>query len=82
MFGLRRAFTAAGVETLVMSLWQVDDAATQQLMVEFYSRLAKGEGRGDALRQSSLTLMRDPARRHPFYWASFISSGETAAMRR
>lgn len=82
MFGLRRAFAAAGAETLVMSLWQVEDNATKRLMVEFYRRLAKGEGRAEALRQASLTLLRDPAHRHPFYWASFIVSGEAARMRR
>ena len=76
VFGLRRAFMVAGAETLVMSLWQVDDDATRQLMVEFYGRLAKGEGRAEALRQASLALLRDPARRHPFFWASFISTGE------
>jgi CHAT domain-containing protein len=80
VFGLRRAFTAAGAETLVMSLWQVDDEATAQLMAEFYRRLARGEGRGDALRQAALTLLNDPARRHPFYWAAFIASGETSRL--
>ncbi|MEO7890220.1 MAG: CHAT domain-containing tetratricopeptide repeat protein [Vicinamibacterales bacterium] len=76
VFGLRRAFMAAGTETLVMSLWRVDDDATRQLMVEFYRRLARGDGRAEALRQASLTLLRDPARRHPFYWASFIATGD------
>ena len=82
VFGLRRAFMVAGAETLVMSLWQVDDDATRRLMEEFYGRLAKGEGRAEALRQASLALLRDPARRHPFYWASFISTGEAGRMRR
>jgi len=82
VYGLRRAFTVAGAETMVMSLWQVDDDATQRLMVEFYGRLAKGEGRGEALRQASLTLLRDPTHRHPFYWSSFISTGESGPMRR
>jgi len=82
VFGLRRAFMIAGAETLVMSLWQVDDAATQRLMTEFYQRLTKGEGRAEALRQAALTLQRDPAHRHPFYWASFIASGEPTPLRR
>jgi CHAT domain-containing protein len=51
-------------------------------MVEFYRRLANGEARTEALRQASLTLLRDPAYRHPFYWASFISSGEAGPMGR
>jgi len=76
VFGLRRAFMVAGAETLVMSLWQVDDDATQQLMTEFYRRLASGQGRAEALRQAALTLQRDSTRRHPFFWASFIASGK------
>jgi CHAT domain-containing protein len=81
VFGLRRAFMVAGAETLVMSLWQVDDQATERLMTEFYGRLTKGEGRAEALRQASLALLRDPARRHPFFWASFIAAGEAGRMR-
>jgi CHAT domain-containing protein len=82
VFGLRRAFMVAGTETLVMSLWQVEDTATQQLMTEFYRRLSNGQGRAEALRQASLTLMRDPSRRHPFFWGSFIASGEAGPLHR
>ena len=71
----------AGAETLVMSLWQVDDDATRQLMVEYHRRLASGQGRVEALRQASIALMHDGAHGHPFYWASFISSGESSPMR-
>jgi CHAT domain-containing protein len=82
VFGLRRAFMVAGTETLVMSLWQVEDTATQQLMTEFYRRLSNGQGRAEALRQASLILMRDPSRRHPFFWGSFIASGEAGPLHR
>ncbi len=44
--GLQCAFTLAGAKTLAMSLWSVDDVATQELMVEFYRRLLAGEGAG------------------------------------
>jgi CHAT domain-containing protein len=81
VFGLRRAFMAAGAETLVMSLWQVDDEATRQLMVEYHRRLASGQGRVEALRQAAMVLMHDGQHSHPFYWASFISSGESSPMR-
>ena len=47
--GLRRAFLFAGAETLVTSLYKVPDSATQALMREFYSRLAKGETKLAAL---------------------------------
>ncbi|MBI1764138.1 MAG: CHAT domain-containing protein [Acidobacteria bacterium] len=78
VYGLRRAFVLAGSETQVMSLWSVSDQGTKELMVAYYKRLLHGEGRGEALRQVQLQLLKQPKRRHPYYWASFIQSGEWA----
>ena len=76
VYGLRRAFVLAGTETLVMSLWPVSDSIAREAMVAYYTGLRAGLGRGDALRQSKLTMLKKPVRQHPFYWASFIQSGE------
>lgn len=81
VFGLRRAFVVAGAETLLMSLWQVADEATKDLMTAYYSRLAKGEARAEALRQAQLGMLQDPKTAHPFFWAAFISSGESGTLR-
>jgi CHAT domain-containing protein len=64
VLGLQRSFHAAGVKTMVSSLWNVHDAATMELMDEFYSRLwGKGRpSRLEALRQAQLAILRDPAR--------------------
>jgi CHAT domain-containing protein/Tfp pilus assembly protein PilF len=80
VYGLRRALVLAGSETQVMSLWPVSDAATRDLMVDYYRRLQRGEGRGEALRQVQLQMLRNPKRQHPYYWASFIQSGEWASL--
>jgi len=80
VYGLRRAFVLAGTETLVMSLWPVSDGAAREMMTVYYNGLRRGLGRGDALRQAKLALQRRPGREHPFYWASFIQSGEWAAL--
>jgi CHAT domain-containing protein len=80
VYGLRRAFVLAGTETLVMSLWPVSDAVARETMVAYYTGLRAGLGRGDALRQSQLTMLKRPSRQHPFYWASFIQSGEWASL--
>ena len=78
VFGLRRALSLAGSETQVMSLWPVSDLGARDLMIEYYKGLRRGEGRGDGLRRVQLEMLKRKVRRHPFYWASFIQSGEWA----
>ncbi|MBX7165553.1 MAG: CHAT domain-containing protein [Pirellulales bacterium] len=77
--GLRQAFLLAGAETLVTSLYKVPDRETNELMQDFYSRLAAGTGRAEALSsaQRALLARRRQARgaAHPFYWASFVLVG-------
>ena len=78
VYGLRRAFLLAGAESVVMSLWPVSDYATREMMTSYYKGLRDGLGRSEALRQTELAMLKRKGRRHPFYWASFIESGEWA----
>jgi len=78
VYGLRRAFVLAGAETLVMSLWDVNDYVTQKMMTNYYKGLRNGLGRGEALRQVQLSMLKEKSKQHPYYWASFIQSGEWA----
>jgi CHAT domain-containing protein len=78
VYGLRRALVLAGSESQVMSLWAVNDIATRDLMIDYYKRLLSGQGRGEALRQVQLEMLASKNRQHPYYWASFIQSGEWA----
>ncbi|MFQ5844021.1 MAG: CHAT domain-containing protein [Planctomycetota bacterium] len=75
VYGLRRALAIAGAQTQVISLWRVHDEATRVLMVAFYRRLMAGEGRTEALQNTQLEMLRSERWSHPFYWASFIVSG-------
>jgi CHAT domain-containing protein/Tfp pilus assembly protein PilF len=75
VYGLRRALVMAGAESQVMSLWQVSDLATRDLMAAFYKKLNAGAARSAALRDVQLGMLRTAARKHPYYWASFILSG-------
>jgi CHAT domain-containing protein/tetratricopeptide (TPR) repeat protein len=81
VYGMRRAFMLAGAETLVMSLWPVGDATARDTMIAYYGRLRAGAGRGDALRQAKLSILRRPATRHPYFWAAFIQSGDWTRLR-
>ena len=78
VYGLRRAFVLAGTESLVMSLWAVSDSVTRELMTNYYKNLKAGMGRGAALREVQLQMLKSKNRQHPFYWAAFIQSGEWA----
>ncbi len=78
VYGLRRALVLAGAETQLMSLWPVSDTSTSELMIGYYKALQQGQGRGEALRQVQLQMLQIKLRQHPFYWASFIQSGEWA----
>lgn len=78
VYGLRRALVLSGSESQMMSLWPVSDRSTSDLMVGYYEALIRAQGRGEALRQVQLLMLRGKSRAHPFYWASFIQSGEWA----
>jgi CHAT domain-containing protein len=76
--GLTRAFMHAGSERVIASLWEVDDAATEELMGRLYeAMLGAGKKRpAAALREAQLALISDPRWRAPFYWAGFQVHGE------
>lgn len=76
LYGLRRALVSAGSESQLMSLWQVRDDTTKDLMVSYYERLRRGEGRSEALRNTQLEMLRQESTSHPYYWAPFTISGD------
>ena len=81
VFGLRRAFQAAGVKTVIMSLWPVEDQTTRDWMTRLYEgRLMKKLSTADAVRGASLGLLRQRRANglstHPFYWAAFVAAGD------
>ena len=81
VYGLRRAFTQAGAKSLVMSLWEVPDRETKELMVSFYKNLQSGKmNRAEALRNAALKQRQTVKSRYgsdnPYYWGAFVFLGE------
>jgi CHAT domain-containing protein len=70
VYGLQRAFKNAGVETIIMSLWEVDDKATFEFMAAFYRSLTKGRSKHDAFCNAQRQLKKNYD--DPYYWAAFI----------
>jgi len=81
VYGLQRAFKIAGVKYLIMSLWQVPDFQTQELMTTFYSRWIPSAAEGMADKTDKMTVpeafrsaqktMREKYK-DPFLWAGFV----------
>ena len=72
VFGLQRGFKLAGANTLLMSLWKVDDEATQILMTEFYKNYLSGKSKRQSLQLAQQTLRDNANYSAPQYWAAFI----------
>jgi CHAT domain-containing protein len=73
--GLTGAFFYAGASSVLMSLWEVNDQATSQLMERFYFHLHSSISIRDALRKTKLEMIESETISHPYYWAGFIVSG-------
>jgi CHAT domain-containing protein/tetratricopeptide (TPR) repeat protein len=74
--GLAAQFRRAGVETLVGTLWKVDDRGTLTLMQGFYDGLAQGQDIARALQLAQLSMIGDPEFAHPWFWGAFEVVGD------
>ncbi len=68
------AFIEAGAQSVVSTLWEVEDHAAAELMADFYANLGRHEAKAEALRQAQLTMLKSGS--PPYYWAGFELDGE------
>jgi CHAT domain-containing protein len=85
VMSLARSFMYAGVPSLVVSLWQVNDASTAIIMEEFYKELALGRSKAAALQNAKLKYIeiateKNPIAAHPAFWAAFIQVGDPSPL--
>jgi len=70
VFGLQRAFKQAGVRTIVMTLWKVNDFVTRDMMLTFYRYWTESKSKRDAFQQAIIDMRnRYP---EPEYWAAYV----------
>ncbi|MCM3903641.1 MAG: CHAT domain-containing tetratricopeptide repeat protein [Pyrinomonadaceae bacterium] len=77
LVGLTRGFMYAGAARVVVSLWNVNDKATADLMTKFYEKMLKQGARpAAALRAAQVEMWKQKQRQSPYYWAAFTMQGE------
>ena len=79
IMSLSRALTFSGTRSSVVSLWQVPDKETSEIMITFYENLKKGEAKDEALANAKkMFIANNPMKNHPFYWAGFVVNGDVS----
>ena len=77
VYGLQRSILEAGAENVIMSLWKVDDIATQMLMTTFYTNwIEKGMTKRESLKQAQITIKNTEGYSSPYYWGAFVLIGK------
>ena len=77
LIGLTRGFMYAGAPRVAATLWKVDDAATAELMANFYRFMLKEKlSPAAALRAAQLELRKQKRWHAPYFWAGFVLQGE------
>jgi CHAT domain-containing protein len=75
--GLTRAFLYAGAPRVIVSLWNVNDRATAELMTKLYRNMLRADMRpAAALRAAQLEMRKQKRWESPYYWAAFVQHGE------
>ncbi|MCX8020764.1 MAG: CHAT domain-containing protein [Chitinophagaceae bacterium] len=74
IYGLQRAFKAAGAASVMTSLWKIDDNATKDFMTAFYTHLMKSKNKYEAYRTAQKHIKEKYI--HPYYWGAFMLFGE------
>lgn len=82
ILSLARGFVYAGVPSVVMTLWEVQDESGSEIMNSYYTYLSEGDQKAVALQKAKLDFLTSAnmLKSHPYYWSSYIVSGDTSSL--
>ncbi|MFC2089162.1 CHAT domain-containing protein [Bacteroidota bacterium] len=84
MMSMARGFIYAGCPSIVMTLWQVSDKSSSELMSNFYRHLRKGKSKKKSLRQAKIDYIEtsDNLKSNPYFWSAFMVVGDNSPLYR
>jgi hypothetical protein len=84
MMSLARGFMYAGCPSIIMTLWQVSDNSSADIMTSFYKYLKKGKSKHEALRLAKIKYLQeaDELKANPYFWSGFVSIGDSSPIYR
>lgn len=82
ILSLARGFMYSGCESVVMSLWEIDDMSGSDLIKGFYRSLKKGTSKSSSLRRARLNYIKeaDMLKSHPHFWSSLVIYGNNGPL--
>ena len=80
ILGMQKAFFDAGANSIVVSLWDVNDKYTSYFMKDFYKHLAESKSKSEALREAKLDFIKNYSA-NPYYWSAFVLSGNPTSLK-
>lgn len=82
ILSLARGFVYSGSESVVMSLWEIEDRSGTEIIKDFYKQLKRGLSKSDALRKARLDYLKntDMFRSHPYFWSSLVIYGNNSQL--
>jgi len=78
MMSLARGFIYAGCPSIIMTLWQVSDQSSSELMTSFYKYLKKGKSKQESMRLSKIDYINasDDLTSNPYFWSGIVVLGD------
>jgi len=82
ILSLARGFAYSGSQSVIMSIWEIEDWSGTEIIKDFYTRLKRGMSKSDALRKARLDYLEkaDMLRSHPYFWSSLVIYGDNAPL--
>jgi len=77
ILSLARGFVYSGSQSVIMSLWEIEDRSGTEIIKDFYGQIKRGFSKSDALRNARLDYLKnaDMLRSHPYFWSSLVIYG-------